>query len=281
MVTRAQIQQARKTDLYDFLIKNYPNRVSIEGNSLHLADNHSLAVRQGYCGFIDFATDQKGNSIDFLTEVFGMSFQDAVLALCGSRKVVGEAAGVKASSSPKPMPNSDNKRVFGYLLHRGIDAETIQELIDSRLLYEDTRHNAVFMNRSKDHAEIVGTLPGVRFKNNWRSGTWHFNSPSATEKPRTAFVTESAVDAISLYLLRREDAFYVSIGGVNNQKGIDMLKRICKDAVIAVDRDDAGEQCRIRNNDLRCIIPGSGYKDWNEMLNDNRLTESEVNNEEV
>ena len=77
-----------------------------------------------------------------------------------------------------------------------------------------------------------------------------------------------AIDAVSLLLLRREagdtdPSVFISIGGVCSQKAIDRIKRRMP-AVIAVDNDAAGEQCRFRNSDIFSLIPSG--KDWNEDL---------------
>ena len=62
---------------------------------------------------------------------------------------------------------------------------------------------------------------------------------------------------------KNEPAVYVSIGGVANQRTIDRLKRK-HGVVLAVDNDQAGEECRKRNPDLPTLIPVR--KDWNEDL---------------
>lgn len=80
--TQAQLQQARKTNLYEFLIKYHFNDFSREGKSIHLKNNRSISIKQGYCGYMDFATEEKGNSIDFLTKYMGYQLDEAVFALC-------------------------------------------------------------------------------------------------------------------------------------------------------------------------------------------------------
>ncbi len=60
-------------------------------------------------------------------------------------------------------------------------------------------------------------------------------------------------------------AIYASIGGAGKQTAIDRIKQF-KQAVIAVDNDDAGAECRARNSELDSIIPVN--KDWNEDLMD-------------
>ena len=65
---REELKQARMTDLYDFLMKHHRSEFRMDGNSLHPVHNGSLSIKKGYHGFKDFATDEKGNSVDFLTK---------------------------------------------------------------------------------------------------------------------------------------------------------------------------------------------------------------------
>ena len=80
-VTKAQIQAARKADLYRFLLRHHPNEVCKEGESIRLCCNHSVSIKEGYCGYTDFATDKTGNAIDCLIHYFNYTLPDAVSAL--------------------------------------------------------------------------------------------------------------------------------------------------------------------------------------------------------
>lgn len=283
-VTKEQIQMARKADLFSFLYANYSNQFKLESGSLHPVDNHSLSIKRGYSGYKDFATDETGNSIEFLERYLGYSFTDAVIALCG-----GENVAQIAQNSPK-IENRVNvpptfpkaldgryKHLFAYLTNRGISADTIQMLIDKELLYQDAEHNnIVFINQEKDWGELRGTYTNAekQFRgmvSNCRyDGFWWFQV--GNDKADQVYICEAAIDAISLYELHRLDgtlgnSVYVSIGGVGKQATIDRLKK-AKKVIIAVDNDDAGKECRIRNQECESIIPKN--KDWNDDLKEKR-----------
>ena len=186
------------------------------------------------------------------------------------KKEVHKVAGIRL-----PTPKQGRySRIFSYLLcERGLKYNIVQTLCDRGLLYESAEnHNAVFVNVEKDYAEIHGTVPGTSFKG-FAEGTrtdsfWYFTPPGIREKPNKIFVCEAAIDAISLYLLRREQAFYASIGGASNQKRIDRIKQSKCQVIISADNDKAGQECRERNKDLLAIVPY--YKDWNEDLCERR-----------
>ena len=61
---------------------------------------------------------------------------------------------------------------------------------------------------------------------------------------------------------------FCSIAGVANQQRIDRIKAGMDAAgletVLAVDNDEAGEQCRQRNPECKHIVPKN--KDWNDDL---------------
>ena len=121
----------------------------------------------------------------------------------------------------------------------------------------------------RDFAEVRGTYTfGKPFHgiitNSRHDGFWWFRTSKNATK---AYICEAAIDAISLYELHKiqgnkEEAYYISIAGVAKQPAINRLKQSKLHIVIAVDNDDAGQQCRNRNSELEYILPV--HKDWNE-----------------
>lgn len=276
-VSSEQIRAARQADLYDFLRAKHADDVKIEGNSLRLKDNNSISIRRGYAGYKDFSSGETGNGIDLLTNYLGYTMPEAVLALGGSTVATGTTARTttpppRAKDIELPAKAQDYRKLFAYLLtQRKIPADIIQRLIDQELLYQAERtNNAVFVNRKGDFAELRGTLSEKPFHGVLKTEAdrfWSFEgSPVAPGEVPRAYICESAIDAMSLYLLHRsrgEDtrAHYCSIAGVANQKTIERIKRHSH-AILAVDRDEAGERCRSQNKDIPHAVPKN--KDWND-----------------
>ena len=162
--SKEQLQQARKTNLYDFLMRYHAGDFRRDGNSIHPRDNGSLSIKQGYCGYIDFATDEKGNSVDFLTKHLGYQLDDAVFALCGesgsSVRPSFKRPEPKMEKLPPQFPDSSKssyKQLYAYLMSRGISADTIKMLIDIKILYQDTHNNIIFANKERTWGERRGT----------------------------------------------------------------------------------------------------------------------------
>lgn len=280
--TKEQRAAANRTDLYEFLISHHPDQFKKEGmRYLRFKNDHSVIIGKGFSGFKDCATDQGGNNIDFLMQYLGYDLVGAIVALSGGDYSCTENSVHRNPKIEKPedtniiIPDSvqgSYKRLYAYLLSRKIKPDTIQMLIDQKLIYEEAEyHNIVFLNKARTWGEVHGTLSykshhGV-LPNSQHGGFWFFQVGNK-EKCKNVYVCEAAIDAISLYELHRirnefDDNVYVSIGGAGKQEPIEFLKKHYH-VIIATDNDDAGQNTRDRNSELEFIIPE--YKDWNEDL---------------
>ena len=66
--TLKELQKARRTELYDFVLHTHAGVVKRKGSTLVLKEEHYVKVRKGYYGYIDYLSGERGNSIDFLTK---------------------------------------------------------------------------------------------------------------------------------------------------------------------------------------------------------------------
>ena len=277
-VSKEQIASARHADLYDFLINYHNSNFKIEGDSIRPKDNHSISIKKGYNGYKDFANEEKGNSIEFLTNHMGYTFVEAVQALSNVSAPaqpadISQKDGIENVPPQFPDPvDGMYKNLFAFLKNRSISAETIQNLVKQKLLYQEkSKNNIVFINMERDFAELRGTYTfGNPFHgivpHSRHDGFWWFRTSRNAAK---GYICEAAIDAISLYELHKmhgnmEEAYYISIAGVAKQPAIDRLKNSKLDIVLAVDNDAAGQKCRDRNSELEYILPIN--KDWNEDL---------------
>ena len=282
-VTKDEIYKARHSDLCKFLLSRCPDKIIFDGSGVRLKSNRSVSVKVGYTGFKDFATGETGNSIDFLMKYFGLNFVEAVKTLCkptdaflsSDKEFIPKTSNPCVTSDFKAVlkPSSKGMRnLFAYLTKiRKIPPETIRKLLNDDLIYQEEKYNnIVFINAEKDFAEIHGTLSTKSFHGTARGsnpdGYWWFKSYFIESQVKAALVCESAIDAVSLYLLNKAWGFkqnflYCGIAGAGNQRKIDAIKRKFY-TIIAVDNDEAGEECRKRNPDCDAFVPE--LKDWNE-----------------
>ena len=276
MVSEHDKKIARVTDLYSYLMDNHRDLVEVHGNSLQLVNNHSLSIKRGYSGYHDFATNDNGNSIDFLTKYLGYDFVTAVESLCTRSRVITKSETDFVAPKKEfvlPKYSNTNRQAIAYLEHRGIDRPLVDWLIDKGLCYQcepiESRERVVFTNTEQNYCEIR-EIDGTKFcrvlgaDKDYFWYFWQLSDNHSTGRPTTCYITENAIDAISLYLLRREYAIYASIGGVGNYQRIRKAISMGLDTVIAVDNDESGKRCRDNFPECRYLIPEG--KDWNEDL---------------
>lgn len=286
--TIEEMRLARKADLYKFLTSHHADLFDVISKNLRFKANKSISIKPSYCGFLDFSSGDKGNSVDFLTKYLGYRVDEAVYALLNlsdhgstveGSQTVSEGSqtaseGLQVVSMVLPAKNVNNERLRAYLNGRCISYETIDMLIEKNVLYEDINHNCVFVNSACDWGEVRGTskkpFHGI-LKNSRQDGFWWFEyKTDEDKKAKAVFICESSIDAISLYEIYRItgklkfNCVFVSIGGVAKQQTIDRLIKAKKPIIITVDNDTAGSQCRNRNSSYKSFIPK--LKDWNEDL---------------
>lgn len=269
-VGRNQIQAARIADLHDYLLQYHAETVKKAGhNRLQNVEHDSLIITKGK-GYCHNSISETGNGVDYLTKYLGYSFQRAVAALASFSGSTGQIYRPEKYKRPESVSGA-YKRVFAYLtVTRKIPRDIVTNLIAKKLLSEDVQHNCVFASDSSNYAELVGTLSDIRFKGiapgSDSDGYWLMGNANA----ETVYICESAVDAISLCAIqstiapeRANMAAFASIGGLK-PAAVRRLQERFATCVLAVDRDDAGDNFATTFSELRRIKPKS--KDWNEDL---------------
>lgn len=283
-ITLDMIRHARIANLYTFLDQNYPNDYVRSGtNTLSPKDHDSLFIKKTLPGYHAFSTGEHGNSLDYLIKHLHYGFADAVYALLDVDEICCD--GYMGDSQELVLPKAEPDHPFvlpepasgaymrtrQYLASRGFPEDCLDNLVKKGLLYQEKgTSNAVFVNPQHDFCELRGTsskpFHGIRKTNPTRF--WYITNTEDGVHPDVAFITEGAIDAVSLYLLQCSaglslKAAFIGIGGVANQKTIDRVKQRIT-TILAVDNDEAGNHCRMKNADLRSIYPHG--KDWNEDL---------------
>lgn len=163
--------------------------------------------------------------------------------------------------------------VMRYLVHeRAIAAALIQSLIDSGSLYADYRGNAVFLLLGKENkpvgAELRGTSPA-----RWRGmapgsdkDLGYFSVP--VSGATTAVLCESAIDAISSFILHPGCLCLSTSGARPNPRWLPGLIRQGYDVYCAFDTDSTGDKVA---NALMTLYPTvkrlrPTQHDWNDVL---------------
>ena len=165
-VTREQIDAAKKTTAMEFLRRHRSDQLEKDAarGEFHLKDHDSFKINQSTSLWHWKSRDIGGRSaLDYLIKVEGVDFVEAVRQLCE------DLPGRYTPSPPVPqkvftlpLPAENNRRVFAYLLKRGIDQKVIKACVQAGILYESAQHhNAVFVGKDDQGIPRYAFLRGT------------------------------------------------------------------------------------------------------------------------
>ena len=299
-----QLARAREMDLLTYLHRYEPNElVHFSGGTYTTRTHDSLKISNGkWCWWsrgIGGST-----ALDYLIEVRGLTLPEAVSAIIGCEATERRREG-NISPAPKPLPaptpfqlpprHADNRRVFSYLISRGVDPEIINHCIKHGQLYEDAeRHNCVFVGfegATPRYSALRGTLSESVFVGDIPGSDKRFSFavPRQAGPNPTLCVFECAIDALSyltILKLRGQDwrrANCLSLAGVYRPKGGGKIKfplalgQYLKDnpqfekVILCLDNDEPGRiaaqaiQSRLAAYEV-IDNPPRGGKDYNDQL---------------
>lgn len=172
-----------------------------------------------------------------------------------------KAAGIERPPLELPKPTKEKyQRVYAYLTKsRGITPEVVSDMVDRKLLYEDQRHNAVFVGYDKDnepgYACKRGTLTvtDTPYKGD-ADGSRKEVGQYIDNGSRFLVVTEASIDNMSIMsnLQRSKIDFksfdYLALGSTSTQAiqyHWDKIKS-ADTVLIGTDLDNGGMNCRLR-----------------------------------
>ena len=227
-VTKEQIEAAKKMTAIEFLRRYRPEEL-VKGecrNEYQLREHDSFKINGETSLWHWKSRDVGGRSaLDYLIYVEGMKFVDAVLSLCGE-----SPAYFPDSSQPKqekefvlPPAAENKKRVFAYLIRRGISREVIEACVRAGILYESAGYrNAVFVGRDEQgtarYAFLRGTYSNSKkpFKAEVTGSDKQFCFCLPPQgNSRKMAVYESAIEAMAhLTLEGTADKYRLSLGGI-------------------------------------------------------------------
>lgn len=275
------IKKARSADIVEYL-KRTGNILFKEGNQFRVESFSGLVVSGNK--WYSHTLHKGGNTLDYLIEIEGICFKEAVEILSHSNNLPAQEKGtLKARQIILPKRNFDDKRVIAYLLKtRGIRREIIMPLIKQGRIYEEANtHNCVFIGIDKDntarYAMQRSTLPCSDFKFE-ANGSDKRYSFSITGQSDVLCVFESPIDLLSymsLYWHRIQNyPFMLSLGGITDialAMFLELFPQI-KKIVFCLDQDKTGTQAfevlssKYSEKGFSTCQHSPKMKDWNLQL---------------
>ena len=289
--TKEQREQARRTDLANFLISQ-GEKVKKSGSEYEWLDGSQKVTIRGHLWYHQY--EQKGgDAIDFIRKFYNKDYAEAVQMLLsnyGGQIVNLQTTEREQKSFILPPRNDRMSRVFSYLLlTRGIDKDVLFEFVRKKMIYESAYyHNAVFVGYDSSgkprHAHKRGTVTSNPYKGNVAGSqpeySFHFNGTSDK-----IFLFEAPIDMLSYISMHKEnwkEHSYAASCSVSDRVLFQCLNdnTNIKNVFLCFDNDEAGQTANKRiadklnklNIQNEILIPT--HKDWNEdILNGERTDE--------
>ena len=281
--TKEQREQARRTDLANFLISQ-GEKVKKSGSEYEWLDGSQKVTIRGHLWYHQY--EQKGgDAIDFIRKFYNKDYAEAVQMLLSNYG--GQIVNLQTTEREQkpfilPPRNDRMSRVFSYLLlTRGIDKDVLFEFVRKKMIYESAYyHNAVFVGYDSSgksrHAHKRGTVTSNPYKGNVAGSQpeYSFHWHGTSEK---LFLFEAPIDMLSYISMHKEnwkEHSYVASCSVSDRVLFQCLKDNpnIKNVFLCFDNDEAGQTANKRiadklnklNIQNEILIPT--HKDWNEDL---------------
>lgn len=272
------------------------------GRQYSLREHDSVRIDPERNVFFRHSTGQGGSVIDFAMWIHNVDQAKAISMLRGELtpgSLGKEYPTVHPDPKPKvptgplklpPKVQGKYRRVYAYLVKaRGIDREIVTDLVNRRQLYEDERHNCVFVGFDKDSVPAFACARGTStfrekpfrrdFENSRKEVGWYVDNQAAR-----LFVCEAPIDAMSLMTLLKQNKMdyrqfdYLAVSGMCYQALPYHLERPgrhqLKTIYLATDNDEKGHEMRKGYREQLLQLGFSGKiidkvpldKDWNKDL---------------
>lgn len=234
-VSKAEIEKARQPDLLTYLKQYEPGELVEIAPGVYSTKSHdSIKISNGM--WYRWSRNYGGKSaLDYLVRVREMGFVEAVQYLNGKEGFMPPAPSRQEQKLKERVPfflpkrNANNDRVIAYLSARGIDRDLIDSCIAADRLYEDERHNCVFVGVDQDdapkHAMLRSSSPKSTFLREVLGSDKRYAfsilSDGGADK---LYVFESAIDLLSYLTLQQmqdtdiSNSSYLALCGVHRAK---------------------------------------------------------------
>lgn len=281
--TKEQREQARRTDLANFLIRQ-GEKVRKSGSEYEWLDGSQKVTIRGHLWYHQY--EQKGgDAVDFVRRFYNKEYAEAVEMLlnnCGCQIITSPLIEKEHKPFELPQKNDRMSRVFSYLLlTRGIDKDVLFEFVRRKMIYESADyHNAVFVGYDSSskpcHAHKRGTVTSNSYKGNVTGSQpeFSFHWHGTSEK---IFLFEAPIDMLSFISMHKEnwqENSYAASCSVSDRVLFQCLKDNpnIKNVCLCFDNDEVGQKANKRiaeklnsmNIQNEILIPI--HKDWNEDL---------------
>lgn len=289
MFSDEQVERANRVDVVDY-VRSLGYEIKRSGKWYKAKGQGGLYFyRPANTWHWETQADGGRGAISLCMKLEDKDWRDAVKTLLGEEmNAIRHTQDWKPEPEPPkefklPSQNDTYRHVFAYLIHtRGIDEKIVKDMVDKKLIYENTQRSCVFVGRDKDgiakHASVRSTNTARKAFKQDVIGSQKAFSFSISGTSGTLNVFEAPIDVLSYMSLQKEhglknDDSYVALGGVTDKALQRFLEEYpdIKKIRICTDHDEAGEgaACRIYekyHERFKITRHRPTHKDFNEDL---------------
>lgn len=253
--TEDEINQANSVNLIAY-VEQRGLVLKKVGSSYKVKDYGGLYIDTSGSKWNWFSKDIGGGPIQFVMEIEGKNWVDAVYTLLGTeRSIIVSKPKITEDKGPFILPDKNNtyKHIIAYLIKsRGIDKDVVYDFISQDKLYENNHKSCVFVGYDKKnepkYASVRSTnTTGKSYRGDVKNSDKAF--PFSYEgSSKTVCIFESPIDLMSyLTLLKYHDVetfehHMISLGGVAN-RALDYYLKLypgINRIMLCLDNDEAG-----------------------------------------
>ena len=283
------VEQARNTDMVDFLSKRNGFTFVRQGDTYRCKQHPSLAVKDDRLSFFWHSKGIGGHGVlDYLIKIENMTFRDAVQSLSGAVQPTAPPQRMEVRKKTLELPEKTGIpiRLYDYLCKkRGIDPDIVNTLIHRGMLYEDRRGNVVFVGFDEQGKPRFASLRGTRgdYRGDCAGSDKRYGFSVSFPNTDQLYIYESPIDLMSMASIENDfrgsgeawkSRSRLSLSGTTDTAipfFLNQHKEV-KELVFALDNDPAGREA---SNSLSRKYAEKGYfvrieppyrKDWNEDL---------------
>jgi hypothetical protein len=239
-----------------------------EGRNYTLKEHDSVKIYPETNSFYQFSSGKGGSPIDFLIAFGGYTAKEAIEKL-EKEYTDGRLDEIHATPQKHTDPVPEKKefvlpekvggkytRVFAYLTKtRCLDADIVKRCMSEGLIYEDSKHNAVFIGKDDAGKPVYATrhttLTESNFKRDVAGSRQDVGWMVKNGKAEKLYVCEAPIDALSIMTLLKQQgksiakASFLATCGTCKDAALYARLRAnpqIKEVSLANDNDEAGQK---------------------------------------
>ena len=209
--TEEEKNEARNVSTLEMLRARFGFSFKRKGSNYYCVEHDSLIINQDQRGWHwNSRGISGGDAISFLQKIERLTYPEAVNSILGERRSYAPSPPPTEKKIEKKQPfvlpekfDGPYRRLFAYLCQtRKLDRTIVSELVKTEQIYEDGRHNAVFVGYDDDgkaaSAVKRGTSQNTKFRGEVSGSNkyYTFNILRCCQS-RRVYVFESPIECIS------------------------------------------------------------------------------------